>query len=238
MGKTAIVMFAKAPVAGAVKTRLGASISNTWSAQFHAAFIADLSQTIVTSELEPILCYAGDRNHVGFDVCRTLGFRFIEQPEGDLGVRLSQISFELFKEFEKIIIIGSDSPTLQLQHFIDADACLESADIVLGPSFDGGYYLIGLNRSGFLDDTIHEINSGVLSVFREINWSTPTVFAETLNRCREEQHRCQLLGFWYDVDTVVDLQFMFEHLNHLRDEDIGFGVYTHMLFEEFKFPEI
>ncbi len=224
--KTVIVMFAKAPVPGAVKTRLGASIGDDWSARFHRAFLADLTDTISQTGFDCVLCYAGDREHPGFAPCSSAGFSFLEQPAGDLGTRLTTITQNMFKTYDRVIIIGSDSPTLGLQHFLQTDELLSTHDVVIGPSFDGGYYLIGLNQDGFSKEQGFQI-------FEDINWSSEEVLKQTLDSCLREHQRCELLGFWYDVDTVIDLNFLRTHLRHLFSENLSVCRATRMLFEEF-----
>lgn len=224
--KTVVVMFAKAPVPGDVKTRLGKTIGFDWSASFHQAFVADLSETISQTGFDCVLCFAGDPKHEGFDPCRAKNFEFIAQPDGDLGARLTEISLKMFKKYERIIIIGSDSPTLGTHHFLRTNALLDDNDVVLGPSFDGGYYLIGLNRSAFLDENL-------LHVFQGIDWSSEQVLAQTLDSCVREHQRCELLGFWYDVDTVIDLNFLRTHLQHLTIQDEKMCNATKVRLEEF-----
>lgn len=200
----AIVLFAKAPVPGKVKTRLAASIGDDRAAEMHRAFLADLAMTVSSSADAVYLATSGDDAHPGFDPYRERDFRFLDQGEGDLGDRLSKITRELF-EFghSQVVIIGSDSPTLQAGHFERAFAALESVSVVLGPSFDGGYYLIGL-------DGPH------VEVFEHIDWSTSSVADQTLSRCREHGLLWDLLGFWYDVDTIEDLEILrFHLLGHL-----------------------
>ncbi len=224
---TLIVMLAKAPVAGKVKTRLGKSIGMEWSARLHKAFIGDLSDTIASVGFDVLLSYAGDPNHVGFEAPRTRGFTFKAQPSGDLGERLNAICKKAMNDFDRIIIIGSDSPTLEKSHFLDADAALENCDVVIGPSFDGGYYLIGVNKAAF------ESQGGRLSIFSDIRWSSEEVLDQTLQSCHRSHQRCELLGFWYDVDTVIDLNFLRTHLRQINSVGGESGQRTRALLEEF-----
>jgi glycosyltransferase A (GT-A) superfamily protein (DUF2064 family) len=94
-----------------------------------------------------------------------------------------------------VVIIGSDIPTLPLSHLSQAFALLADAetDVVLGPSSDGGYYLVGA-RTVFPE------------LFENITWSTSSVLHETLTQARQHNIRVQLLPPWYDVDTGEDLQ--------------------------------
>lgn len=198
--KRAIVMFAKAPVAGDVKTRLGASIGYDEAARLHAAFIHDLVDTIDSMGVQGVLAYSGDPEHPGFEHAKRTGFEFVEQPDGDLGDRLSSIVEQLFdRGFERLVVIGSDSPTLSVElHLMPAFAALDEADVVFGPSFDGGYYALGLN--------------GPHALFHDIPWSTRHVLEASWHKAQEASLLSTMLGFWYDVDVIEDLQFLRFHL--------------------------
>lgn len=202
-----LTMFAKAPVAGKVKTRLAASIGFEEAASLHGAFLADLGGTIerLCEEDERVsasLSLSGDAEHPTFLLLRNeRGLAFRDQGSGDLGARLSSTTTQAFEGgVEQLIIIGSDSPTLETRHFHDAFAALEAgADVVLGPSFDGGYYLIGLSGAH-------------TSVFEGIRWSTPKVLHQTLERAHAAHLEVALLEFWYDVDELEDLLLLRTHL--------------------------
>jgi hypothetical protein len=99
-----------------------------------------------------------------------------------------------------VVIIGSDSPTLPRQFLVDAFARLRTCDVVLGPSVDGGYCLIGARVA-------------VPELFTGIAWSTPEVLPETLRRLAGYSH--WLLPTWYDVDDAADLEHLREQLHVL-----------------------
>jgi rSAM/selenodomain-associated transferase 1 len=200
----AVVVFAKAPVPGRVKTRLAEAIGANAAADLHRAFLADLAETVASTGATGYLALAGDEHHTGFDPYREHGFDFVTQGQGDLGDRLARVTSDLFaRGHNKVVVVGSDSPTLQARHFAEAFAALERVPVVLGPSFDGGYYLIGLD-------------SPYPEVFADIAWSTTAVASQTLSRCRQHGLLWDLLGFWYDVDTIDDLDFLrFHLLGHL-----------------------
>lgn len=206
-----IVMLAKAPLPGKVKTRLNPTLTPQHSAHLHAAFLLDLGATLSRLQSPTTcakLCYAGERDHPIFvRLEQELGLQREAQAEGDLGERLSQCALEQFQQgAAHVLLIGSDSPTLTPEHFQRAfDALEQGADVVIGPSFDGGYYLIGMSA---WDATI----------FSDIAWSTPRVLEQTVRRCHEAGLGVKLLEFWYDVDEVEDLRMLrghFEYLAHL-----------------------
>ncbi|QDG54517.1 glycosyltransferase [Persicimonas caeni] len=206
-----VAVFAKAPRQGRVKTRLAADLGDERAVAAYECFLADIASMLSTLESElgcavsTVLAYAGEPEHDGFDVFRDAGFAFMAQGEGDLGARLTRVTNGCFERgAERLLIIGTDSPTLGPQHFRQALDCLERSDVALGPSFDGGYYLIGLREAH-------------TAVFEQIDWSTGRVFGQTVRRCRESSLLCEALEFWYDVDTFDDLKLLQTHLfDYLR----------------------
>ncbi len=200
MKNPAIVMFAKAPVPGQVKTRLGVVIGNEASARLHGAFLADLAQTISDYDAIGFLAYAGDPNHPGFDAVRAAGLTFVGQGDGDLGTRLTNVIGDLFKRgHDAVITIGSDSPTLSSAHFDEALDALSKHDVYLGPSFDGGFYLIAMKAP-------------TAAPFQGITWSTERVAQETVQACRSAGLDVTLGQWWYDVDEIEDLQRLHFHV--------------------------
>ena len=204
-GRT-IVVFAKEPQPGEVKTRLTGRLDEQEAAQLYEAFLADIAATIgqcaSAGDTGPsrLLAYAGDRSHPAFDAYRAEGFDFVEQGAGDLGDRLARVTERCFDaQTERLVIIGTDSPTIQPRHLRGAFGRLEENDVVLGPSFDDGYYLIGLDGP-------------YTSVFESIDWSTRSVLEQTHRRCQEAELLCELLEFWYDIDNFRDLRRLRFHL--------------------------
>lgn len=201
------VVFAKAPEPGQVKTRLGASIGAVAAARAHQAFIADTFQNLVESHHRAVLAYAGDPLHSGFDPVRALDVPFVAQPDGDLGARMLGLAETFLPDHDSVIFLGTDSPTLPKTILNQAVDSLKEVDVVVGPSFDGGYYLLGLKAS-------HP------RLFEKMPWSTPKVFGETLARAAESGLQCDVLPFWYDVDVLEDFLFMRVHLErHLCQTD-------------------
>ena len=100
------------------------------------------------------------------------------------------------------IIIGGDLPTLPLGRLRAAFSALEQKPVVLGPSLDGGYYLIGLRAPQ-------------PELFEGVAWSTPQVLEQTVQRLNQLGLEMACLEPWYDVDTVDDLRFLVSHLRLL-----------------------
>ncbi len=218
--KRAIVMMAKPPIPGQVKTRLAATIGDDAAADLHAAFIADVAATIASvPDAKPFLAWTGDRDHPGFAPAVRHRFEFVPQGDGGLGERLDHVGMRLAGECSEVLIVGSDSPTLASGHFEEAFLALRHAPVVLGPSFDGGYYLVGF-RSRWFAETARE--EDVHPLFRDVPWSTPAVLAATLANCAAVDADVELLGFWYDVDEIADLDLLRTHLlDYLRSTEKG-----------------
>jgi uncharacterized protein len=190
-----IAIVAKAPRPGAVKTRLCPPLTAEDAAELHRAFVADkVEQVRSVTAARGAIVYTPDEGR-GFFESLAPDFVLIPQQGSDLGARLVT-SFEWFfaEGYRAAAFIDSDSPTLPREFLLQALDLMASpdVDVVLGPSADGGYYLIGLRVAR-------------PELFSHMPWSTPRMFAETADRARELGLRVALLPLWFDVDTVLDL---------------------------------
>ncbi len=127
----------------------------------------------------------------------------IVQSGGDLGERIANaLSDALGRGHPRAVVVGSDAPTLppaRLRQALDLSA---THDLVLGPCFDGGYYLIGLRAV-------------IPELFANIVWSSERVLVDSVRRATDKGHSVALLDPWYDVDTAADLRFLQSHLTAL-----------------------
>ncbi len=202
-----LVLFCKAPEVGAVKTRLFPSLSKEDAARLHAACIADTLRLTDKLDVQRALACAPSIHHPFFVECaRQRPLELIQQAGGDLGERMkSVLTWGFLRGFEKIVLIGCDSPTLPTAFIREAFHRLGRASCVLGPSGDGGYYLLGAYGS-------------VPDLFGEIPWGTSQVMTQTLRKLNAQKRSCHLLPFWYDIDRPEDLLFLKEHLAFLERE--------------------
>lgn len=208
----AVVVFAKPPDEGKVKTRLARDIGDAMATGLYRCFLADISAMVSDfvarsdAAVTPIVAYNRDAQHAGYAEFRRRGFRFWDQGEGDLGARMAAVSQRCFDAgARRVVIIGADSPTLSPRHLRNALEALDAHDIALGPSFDGGYYLVAMRRAS-------------PQIFKGIDWSTDQVLAQTVAACRASSLLCATLEFWYDVDTFGDLIFLKTHLLSVLQE--------------------
>ena len=196
----ALVIFAKAPIPGEVKTRLCPPLTPDEAATLHGSFVLDMLERtkVAMAKLKlPIdryLACAPSSTLVFFKIMEARqGVRLIDQVGDDLGARMQHAFETLFgKGYQRVFIVGTDVPSLPLDHYTQALALLETNDLVLGPALDGGYYVIGLTRA-------------VPELFTGIPWSTDRVRALTQEKATTLGLKTAWLSPWRDVDTIDDL---------------------------------
>jgi rSAM/selenodomain-associated transferase 1 len=207
MRHTAVVIMAKAPQMGQVKTRLCPPLSLAEAAQLYRCFLLDTIANIQTLEaVSPVIAYAPTSSRTLFEDL-TPDFTLIPQQGTDLGTRMATCFAQLFAEgYREILLTGSDLPTLPTAYLRQAIDLIMTPqnDVVLGPSEDGGYYLIGLRQL-------------YRQLFAEIHWSTDQVLRETLRRAEVKQLRVACLPPWFDVDTTADLERLQTRLAEMQD---------------------
>jgi len=194
--KLLLVVVAKAPVPGRVKTRLTPHLTPQEAADLYRCFLQDRIKTIQTLKgVELALAYTPADAEDIFVPLSGNGLRLFPQKGKDLGERLNNIFLEKLAEgFDAVSIIDSDSPDLPVAAIQEAFERLMSdqTDVVFGPCNDGGYYLVGTRKP-------HP------ELLFDIPWSTAAVLENTLEKARKLRVRAQLLPWWNDLDTIEDL---------------------------------
>ena len=185
-----LIVFARAPKPGAVKTRLKTALSADVAAELHIAMVTDLIMQL--QQLRP----AVDLELHTSEPTDAFSFRDVVtrvQAPGDLGERLRAAIVEALDEERRpaVLVMGSDSPTVPLAHIHELLAT--AADVAIGPASDGGYYAI-LCRQAHPE------------MFSGVTWSAPTTAAETANAMQECGFTVALGPEWYDIDTPADLR--------------------------------
>jgi rSAM/selenodomain-associated transferase 1 len=202
--RRALIVVAKRPRAGQTKTRLCPPLSPQQAAELYACFMVDtLALMTEVDSVDPVIAYAPHTDETYFRELAGTAFSLLPQVGDSLGVRLNHVLNRcLAMGYDQVVVMNSDSPHMPPQHLREAFAQLEEAavDVVLGPTDDGGYYLIGLKRP--------------CPPLFDVTMSTPTVLQETLALARAEGLGTACLPAWYDVDTVHDLQRL---INELAD---------------------
>jgi rSAM/selenodomain-associated transferase 1 len=198
--RDAVVFLTKWPEPGRVKTRLGQHMGQTEAAELYSRFVLDLANTLGHLPCDTLCFYDPSVQTERFAPWLGPSHRYVAQQGHDLGQRMTEaFTWAFTHHYERVVVIGTDSPDLPLAFLQQALDALHTRDITIGPSQDGGYYLIGFSRPGFTD-----------TVFEDIAWSTPRVYQQTCDRI--SQTRCQVhtLPAWYDVDTQEDLVQLIE----------------------------
>ena len=187
-----------------MKTRLSPALSAAARARLQKAMIADLLAATDPLPVRRMLACTPTTTHPFFLQCAKGRQIVLRKQEGaSLGDRMAEAMAWGFSEgFQKVVIIGVDSPTLPVVFLREAFERLEADRTVLGPTLDGGYYLIGARDSS-------------PDIFTNIAWGTDRVFIDTLNHLNEQDLSCHLLPFWYDVDRPADLDLLAAHLTLL-----------------------
>lgn len=188
MSAVPILVFARVPEPGKVKTRLAASIGIENAARLAHAFLRDTCSQI--GSIPWARLRIATTGALGED------FRDVEswdQGDGDLGARLERMLARALEESPAAFAIGADSPGLPIRLLEQARRALAASEAVLGPCDDGGFYLIGLRRCppGLLDD---------------IPWSRTDTFERVRHRIERQGLRISVIEPWYDVDRPEDLQ--------------------------------
>jgi rSAM/selenodomain-associated transferase 1 len=208
MSDAALVIMARYPELGKVKTRLAQSLGDDATLRIYQACLRDLAERFAGWQYTLHWAYTpGDCDFSAF--ARTLvperevSMRAFPQQGPDLGSRLYR-AFQVTasQHFARTILIGSDSPQISRDIILQADQALASADVVLGPAEDGGYYLIAMREP-------HE-------VFQDIPMSTERVLAMTIEKAQRQGLQVALLETLFDIDTQPDLMRLMTLLDHDR----------------------
>ncbi len=193
MGRPALVVVAKRPVPGQTKTRLCPPLTPSQAASLYECFLRDTLEIVRhVPEAQPVIGYLPE-DAAGYFRGLAPDMELALQRGDSLGERLDHLlTAALASGADKAIVMDSDSPTLPARYIRRAFAELETTDVVLGPTRDGGYYLIGVKQPQ-------------PRLLRHVHMSTPHVLAETLELAKSEGLSVALLPGWYDVDTIGDL---------------------------------
>lgn len=199
-----VVVFARAPEPGRVKTRLAAGVGEAAALALYRAFLDDTCALASGAAERAVLAAAGPADHPALAALAARHrMQLVAQEGADLGERMARALARALEEAERVCIIGSDAPSLPRALLDEAFLRLADAEVVIGPAADGGYWLVGARAPE-------------PELFREIAWGTPRVLPETLARLAGR--RAALLPFHYDVDGPDELQLLSAHLRHLPPE--------------------
>ncbi len=191
-----LVVFAKRPQRGKVKTRIAATLGEQTAAELCQCALDDtLTLALSIADVARVISYAPATEQARrYFESGAAGFTLMPQRGTTLGERLCDTFAQLLKGHSPVVAIGSDSPDLPPALITRAfESLRDCTDVVIGPASDGGYYLIGMR-------SLHAV------LFERIDWSTGAVARQTRARALAAELRMVELPPWHDLDTVADLR--------------------------------
>lgn len=208
MKSNVLIIFIKYPQVGFVKTRLAKDIGKRKAASLYRLSVEAVIKRTESRVFQRIIFYTPREKEE--EVRSWLGGFNLEmypQEGNNLGQKLMRAFDFVFKKGAvKTIIIGSDSPEIENKIIISAFKNLKNKHCVIGPSLDGGYYLLGLSR--FYKE-----------IFQRIDWGTGRVFKQTLKALNRLQLKVSCLGKLSDIDTLEDLVVLSRKLNSVSQKE-------------------
>jgi uncharacterized protein len=194
MRDPALIVFTKQPVAGQVKTRLQPDYTPAECATIAALLIRDTVDLVTSNWPGPLyLAVTPDTDHPLFhELAERYGIALIGQGDGDLGARMQRALAGAIAQHGVAAVMGCDVPHCPWEVLDEANGLMARGKSVLGPTEDGGYYLMGLTEA-------HE------ALFQDIAWGSSSVFTETLRRALTVDVEFNYLSRLRDIDTAADL---------------------------------
>lgn len=203
-----VILFTRYPHPGRCKTRLIPTFGDEGAAKIHKQLVEYNIATLTTlsalhSNRTYHIFYDGASVH---DMEKWLGKQiFIQQQGNNIGERMANALIMGLQTAEKCLLMGSDCPDISPELLNEAFQALQQNDIILGPAYDGGYYLIGVDNSCKA--------AAISTLFRDIQWGSDKVLQETRQRADELHFRVHLLQKLHDIDTPDDIKY-FDHYSH------------------------
>lgn len=201
MASSALIVFAKTPVAGEVKTRLHPQLNYQEAAEFYTACLLESYKQFSRLTQTDIIYYHPP--HPQESYLRTLLKQQVHweyQVGIDLGSRMHHAFSQVLTRYKKAVVIGTDHPDLPITYIKKAFDVLDYVDVSIGPSKDGGYYCLGLKHAyPFL--------------FENMTWSNENVFTTTIDRIHKHALDSFQCPEWYDIDSFDDLIYFKTHTN-------------------------
>ncbi len=200
MNSSALIIMAKEPKIGSIKTRLCPPLRPDQAAQLYEALLWDtIAMASAVPGIDLAIAITPPESSEYFKQIAPSETILIPVACADIGECLAYVLGQLLEmDYERVMALNSDGPSLPPEYIQRANQSLGQHDLVLGPAEDGGYYLVGLQQFQ-------------PHIFMGIDWSTHKVLAQTLQKAKQHSLSVHLLPPWYDVDTAADI-------DRLRDE--------------------
>lgn len=192
---TCVLLLVKYPTEGQVKSRLTRQLPGNLVVALYRNFVIDILSMLTRSDIPFLILFHPSDARTHFERWLGTHYEYVPQRGNTLGERLKNGLMHAFTSgCRNALVLASDVPDVPVEVLHEASAAFAKSEVVIGPSPDGGYYLIGFRRSTFTP-----------AVFDDIPWGQSTVFRETMNRVRNVKRRVHLLPQWRDIDTLEDL---------------------------------
>ncbi len=183
-----------------MKARLLRQIKGESVTELYKNFVLDMISMLERSRTTFIIAYSPKTALRRFEKWLGIEHMYLPQRGRGMGQMLKNVFTDAYsKGFKSVIAMASDCPDLPEEVLKEALIALQDHDTVIGPSPDGGYYLIGFTQEAFSPKT-----------FKAVTWSTSRVFKETISKLKDQRRKIHILPEWRDVDTVADLENLFE----------------------------
>jgi len=214
-----ILLFVKYPENGGVKTRLAKSIGDAVAVSLYKCFVEDILSSLQGINAHIWICYYPEIARDDMAVWLGSRYVYVLQKGENLGKRIQHCFKRSFdKGFEKTIVLASDIPEISENIINKAFECLEYKDAVIGPSYDGGYYLLGFNKKSY-----------ATQIFDDISWSTNLVYEETLGKIEVYKLGYSVLDKINDMDTIEDIC----KFSNRKGKDLSTGLKSKRFIKEF-----
>ena len=220
-----LLVVAKQPVPRQTKTRLCPPLSHAQAADLYECFLSDTLD--VMRKVRGVQCVIGFLPEGARDYFHQLApdMELTCQFGESLGERLDHLLRDaLASGSQRAVVMDSDSPTLPVAYISQAFDQLADADVVIGPTRDGGYYLIGMKHPQ-------------PHLLRQVQMSTPHVLADTLALAETTGLTISLLPTWYDVDTIADLNHLDDEVNKLSANGSAPATYRWLARTDWRNPQ-
>ena len=191
-----VILFVKYPEKGKVKSRLAVYLTDDLAAGLYENFVRDIITTLEKCSFSfRIYFYPPEKED---EIKKLWGenYQYAAQSGADLGERMKNAFLQEFAaDFKLVVLIGSDCPDLPAEIIEESFSALENGcRSVIGPSVDGGFYLVGFRKGAFCPD-----------IFSGVQWGGASVLEKTMNILRSKEHQLTILPKWRDIDRRDDL---------------------------------
>ncbi|RJP80086.1 MAG: glycosyltransferase [Desulfobacteraceae bacterium] len=203
--KNCIIVFLRAPESGKVKTRLSGELGSEATLVLYQNFVMDILHTVHKANTDILIFFCPEEAEAL--VSKWLGNHDSLHPQAgeNLGIRMANAFIHAFSSgYDRAVLIGTDCPEITEKILREAFSEIDDTGCVIGPSMDGGYYLIGFKKKTFTE-----------KVFHDVTWGTGVVYGQTLERCGQADIHPHILPRLNDIDTLDDLILFYrKHPGH------------------------